>query len=209
MINYRIDIRFEGTKFYPSALEPLINTKLKILAETGKPALKGRFIGQPSPYGMALLQIPVLENDMQNTLDKYIFKLESWEQSLKNCGIDEITIDIGYTEESPVNIKISNEQMHKLGSLNTLIEFYSISKEERFEHSSKKIKNILGRYNKQNDYNTILLNLQKHQNFLVNDTALSTVLYFMLSGDSTKSIEENINNIEQLNKISEEDFEYQ
>ena len=199
MNNYKINIRFEGSKFYPSKLVANINLPFRVLAEYGAPALKGRHKDMPSPYGMAVIELPLKESRIEQIIEKCVANLELWSGYLYESGVDNTIIDIGYFEEYPVDISFSKELMNRLVHLNAAVEFHPVSKEEKIAHGSKTIAAVLNSLKKGNELSSIISKL-KDENILYNDAALSTLLYFYFSPNHSGAIEEDLKNI---NKIME------
>ena len=95
-------IMLKGDKFYPSKLAPAVPWPLKILAETGQLSPRGRFKGQPSPYGMATIDVPELgkfgfsnKMSLQDIIEAYADALIQHIEALKKYGVEEIIFDIG------------------------------------------------------------------------------------------------------------------
>ena len=127
-MGHTLDIRFEGDRFYPTKLKEQIDLPIEILAEYGKAASKGRYKGVPSPYGLALLELKVFNNDINGLLEHYILKLEENKMVLAGCGVEAVIFDLGDSKETPLEIAIPNQLMQKLVSINGSIEVHTIEK---------------------------------------------------------------------------------
>ena len=162
---YSVDIQLEGDKFYPSKLMEKIKQPIKILAEFGAIAKKGRYKGDPSPYGLGLLEVTPKDNanNTRNLIEEYSNKLLAWKQDLIDCGVDEIVLSIGHFKESPKNI-LSLKSMFNLILMNVSVEYYTLEAEEEdvFEDKYDVQKNIQFPLNNDEFYQTLVLNLKKH-----------------------------------------------
>jgi len=137
-------IRFEGNKFSPKLLETLTGFPLKVLAEYGEISKKGRYKGQPSPYGMAFLDIDyeLKENNLIEVLDKYTTILLRKKGALNESHVDEIIFDI---ETSKNNVPLEGEVLRKLGELNAKIEIKTTTEEDELTKLLEDIDFILER----------------------------------------------------------------
>lgn len=137
-MNYStIDIRFEGNRFYPSKLKRKLNLPIEVLAEYGTIAANGRYKGQPSPYGMGLLEIsPEKQENINDLFLEYCNKLLEWKDDLKECGVDEIIIDIANAKNSPFDISLSIDVLHNLSLINARVELHSINDEDDLDIQS-------------------------------------------------------------------------
>jgi len=194
-----IDIRFEGSKFYPSKLKKKLNLPIEVLAEYGEISPSGRYKGQPSPYGMGLLEVSSKEMDTNDLLKEYSLKLNEWKNDLQECGVDEIIFDIEDSTDSPFEISLSKDLMRSLTLMNVSIEIHSPEIEEEIENRNKKIKTILSALKKEDFTNTITKHLQ-HLHIKMSDEALSILVYFLTTKNYSSNINESVRQIEGLTK---------
>src|ERR1051325_3997492 len=113
------DIVFEGKNFLPGKLKELSGFELEILAGYGKIAGKGRYKGQKSPYGLALLKVSgVASEDLNKVLKKTIAQLLQHKELIQRSGVEEITLDLENFSKSEVGITIDKELIKKISELN-------------------------------------------------------------------------------------------
>lgn len=129
-----IYIRFEGKNFYPSKLKEKTKYLIKVLAEAGEIATKGRYKGKPSPYGIGVLEIRADKNkeDIYNILQKYSSELLNNRAFLKESGVEEIVFDIETLKDFASEISISAAILKDLSLLNARVEFHTINDTENF-----------------------------------------------------------------------------
>ena len=194
-----LDIRYEGSKFYPSKLKQKLNLPIEILAQYGEISSSGRYKGQPSPYGMGLLEVSSNEMDINDLLREYSGKLTEWKSDLQECGVDEIVLDIEDSNDFPFEISLSPDLMHNLTFMNVSIEIHSTGKEEQIEDRNAKIKKILSTLKKEDLTNTITKHLQ-NLHYKMSDDALSILVYFLTTKNNSGNIGESMRQIEGLTK---------
>lgn len=122
-----IDVVFEGEKFSPLRLKKLTQLDIEKLVEYGEIGKKGRYKDKPSPYGLGVLKINITENaNVEDSLNKIIDNLLSKKSILRECGVDEITLDLESFSQNEVEYKISREIIKKISELNANIEISSV-----------------------------------------------------------------------------------
>jgi hypothetical protein len=91
-----IDIQLEGDNFYPSRLLEKSKLQLEILAEKGGISKSGRYKGKISPYGLALIPIPLerFEFDLNKALGFYLQMLLQLRPSLDESGVENVTVSL-------------------------------------------------------------------------------------------------------------------
>ncbi len=200
MKNSVIDIRFEGSKFYPSKLKRKLNLPIEVLAEYGEISTSGRYKGQPSPYGMGLLEISLLEKqkNINELFQEYCIKLFGWKEDLKEFGVDEIIIDIANTSEFPVDISISNDILHNLSSINARVEFHTIHTEDDLEDNNESLKKNTLPLKKDKLYKKVLSSLKKHPSINKADAIPYFIYYY--STKNAENIDEKLNKFEDFYK---------
>ena len=193
-------IRFEGNKFYPSKLREKLNLPVEILAEYGAISSSGRYKGQPSPYGMGLLEITSTEKQktINDLFQEYCIKLFSWKDALKDCGVDEIIIDIANTRDFPVDISFTNDMLHNLSLINARVEFHTADEETDTENINENVKDSIPFFKKDKLYKKVLSSLKKHP-FINKADAIPYFIYFY-SRKYAESIDENLTNFEDFYK---------
>lgn len=206
MTNYKIDIRLEGDKFHPSKLKNLIDVPVKILAEYGEIATKGRYKGKSLPYGMALLTFTQNKEDIQLALEYYCSKLLSWNQHMRDSGVEDIIVDVGYYDEAPIEFSISRALMNTFQELNVTLEFHTVSNEVKLEHNTNLIKAFLKKYKNESYLQSIYPQLL-HHDFIYDEKALKLLFYlFSKIPESPESI---IKNIQSFDNDLEHELEFQ
>lgn len=193
MNSFKIDVRLEGDKFYPSKLQTKIAIPLNILSEYGEIGTKGRYAGKISPFGMAVFQFPTYKKDINDSLYECYTKLLSWKKMMDECGVDDIIIDIGNFEDYPLNVTFSKEIMANLNSLNATVEFHTVAKEKKIEEFGERyILEILKKYPfVKKDNLQKLMNLSQKHPSLSQTNALS---YWLFLGMKDSSFEQEAQN---------------
>ncbi len=191
MSSYKIDVRLEGDKFFPSKLQSKMPMPLNILSESGKIAVKGRNAGKEALFGMANFEFPVGEKDVNETLWECNSMLQNLKSSLDECGVDEITIDVGNYDASPLDIRFSKDLMNAFNALNATLEFHTVVKEKELNNTVEEL--IMKAFKKKStmstdDFAKILSLVQGHPS-LAKTSALSYLL-FLRSKNSTFDSEE-------------------
>jgi hypothetical protein len=128
-MNYAsLDIRFEGSRFYPSKLKERTSLPIKVLAEYGEISAKGRYKGMPSPYGMGIIEIskPEIKTNISALILEYCNRLLDNKNDLKECGVDDIIFDIERSKDAPAEILLSTNILRNLSALNATVEFHTI-----------------------------------------------------------------------------------
>jgi hypothetical protein len=195
-----IDIRFEGNKFYPSKLNQKLNLPIEVLAEYGEISSNGRYKGQPSPYGMGLLEISLSEkqNNINELFREYCIKLLEWKDDLKEYGVEEIIIDIANARDFPMDLSLSNDILHSLSLINARVEFHSINEEVEPENKTESLKNRNQFFKRDRLYQKVLSSLKKHP-FINKADAIPYFIYFY-STKNAESIDENLSKFEDFYK---------
>ena len=194
-----VDIRFEGSKFYPSKLKERTKLPIDILAEYGVISSIGRYKGQRSPYGIGLLDIssPGKENNVNDLIREYCIKLLEWKDVLKECGVDEIIIDIENSREFPMDISLSNDLLFNLSTINARVELHSSHDDENADNGS--IEGNMQMLNKNELYQKVLTSLKKHP--FINDTkAIPYFIYFFSVKHYSDDVDDNLNKFEDFYK---------
>ncbi len=122
----QIDIRFEGTYFFPSVLKKETDWPLNILVESGEISPRGKFKGKPSPYGIALLKIDedFTKKDPIETIVLYSNKLIKIKKILEKSGVEEIVFDIETSNSKEYNYSLESDFIKKLNFLNARVDFH-------------------------------------------------------------------------------------
>lgn len=127
-----INIRLEGSKFYPSKLREKTNLPLKILAEYGELSNKGRYKGKASPYGLAILQTSPnnKKKDLFELIEGYCNTLLKYKNKLEASGVEEIIFDVETDNRLPVNPIPEPNISKNLYLLKAKVEFHSVGDKE-------------------------------------------------------------------------------
>lgn len=116
-----VDIVFEGDKFSPTALREATGLRLNPLAEFGQISKRGRFKGQKSPYGLAVLKIePAIPEDLNVMLNSAIRYLMLEYEVLRKTGVEEVYLDTEYLDDK--NLKVSDDIYESLKELNRALK---------------------------------------------------------------------------------------
>lgn len=119
-----IEIVFEGSQFRPQVLKEKGGLPLEVVAEFGAVATKGRYKGQPSPYGLALLKVSAAATDDINPLlSETLNRLMELQPLLAESGVEEITLDLEHYAKTDVQIKMDKDLVRKISALNANIDF--------------------------------------------------------------------------------------
>jgi hypothetical protein len=194
-----IDIRFEGSKFYPSKLKRKLNLPIEILAEYGAIAPNGRYKGQPSPYGMGLLEIssPEKQDNLNDLFQEYCTKLLEWKDDLKECGVDEIIIDIANNRDFPADISLSHDVLHNLSLINARVELHSMNDEDA-ENETESLENSNRSFRKDELYQKVLSSLKKHP--LINKADAIPYFIYFYSEKNAQGVDESLDKFEDFYK---------
>lgn len=111
-----IDIIFNGDKFTPTSLKGTISN-IEVLAEYGVLSKRGRYKNKKSPYGLALLNIPL--DSIKENLEYLIQNVDA----LKESNLDRIELDSVFNDSGTYfNYKRSSEITTLLNKLNKLLK---------------------------------------------------------------------------------------
>ena len=129
MNDVQIDIRLEGEKFSPAKFMEVSQIPLEVIAEAGAPALRGRYKGKASPYGMALWRVEQEEedkSDISRILFQNLNRLWQLKGEFDNVGIEEIIVDI----DAPREISLNHDTLSLISKLNAKVDFNATSEYE-------------------------------------------------------------------------------
>ena len=123
MMYTSLDIRFEGHEFYPSRLRDITKLPIKTLAEFGQVSSRGKYKGKPSPYGIAVLEMPETDKQINvpDLIQLYSTRLLENRDHLKDCGVEEIIFDIESAAGTPAELSLSPAILGNLSALNARI----------------------------------------------------------------------------------------
>jgi len=122
-----IYLRFMANGLQPSELAKDLNVPLEIHAEAGVIATKGRYKGQPSPYGSAIYDIKDPEKNLTQLVEDTIAKLFEWIKVLRDYKLDKITIGINTFGLSDYELNLSNSSLADLHFIGVELAIYSAS----------------------------------------------------------------------------------
>jgi len=195
-MNYAsLDIRFEGSKFYPSKLKEKTSLPIKVLAEYGEISNKGRYKGIPSPYGIGILEISNAgsETKIPLLIKEYTTKLLKNTNELKESGVDEIIFDIESSKSDTSEISLSPDILQNLSALNARVEFHTINDDDDLKNKIEKVRSKLPGLNKEDMYQYIL----KHPAIYGADVVYY-IIYLFSKNYSSKQLDENIGKFEDF-----------
>jgi hypothetical protein len=115
----KIDVHLSGVDFRPSMIQNTLNHEMTILAESGEIATKGRYRGQNSPYGLAVIS---LEYE-PNIIKQFIDVLLSSKKALQQSGLEKVLIEVELAHAAKFHFDIDAEQTAILKKSNILLSF--------------------------------------------------------------------------------------
>jgi hypothetical protein len=124
-----VDIQFKGAGFSPKRLRELTKLPIESLVESGELGKIGRYKGKPTPYGIGLLKVDALDN---NLLTKYSKTLLKEKDALKESKVEEIIFDVEASPKDLASFSISPELAKLIASLNARLEFNQVEEKEDF-----------------------------------------------------------------------------
>jgi len=194
-----VDIRFEGSKFYPSKLKERTQLPIKTLAEHGEISPKGRYKGKPSPYGIGVLEISPTgkQNNIYELIEEYSRRLLNSTNELKECGVDEIIFDIENSKDFPVEISLSKDIVRNLSSLNARVEFHTINDTEDIKNKIERVKEMFPYLNKEELYQNILASFHKHPSIYEADP-FYYMIYLLSKNYSPQKLDEGLSKFEDF-----------
>jgi len=175
------------------------NLPIKILAEYGEIATKGRHKGKPSPYGIGVLKISETEqkNKVPELIEEYCKRLLVNTSVLKECGVDEIIFDIESPRDIPSEISLSGDLVRNLSAINARVEFHTVKDSENIKYKINRLKDKQLKLDKEELYQKVLDNLQKHPS-LYNMDISSFIIYYLTKNYSEKELDENLSKFEEF-----------
>lgn len=199
-----IYIRFEGNNFYPSRLKEKTKYPIKVLAEAGQIASKGRYKGKPFPYGIGVLEIKANKSkeDIYDVLQKYSSELLDSKAYLKESGVEEIVFDIETSKDFTSEISISAAILKDLSLLNARVEFHTINDTENLKIKVDQISDKFPSINKNELLQILNTVLHKHPLIFEAD-ALSYIIYLIKEHLDNEEIGSVIKLKENLSKFEE------
>ena len=164
--NYTIYVNWVGDNFYPSQVKQKLNIPIKILCETGVITPIGRYRGMPSPFGMAVYEFPVINNDLETSLEQCCQTLLQWQATFAEAGAEELAIDIGIAKNCKPDMLLYQEIMDMIATLRATIEFHTYHKAKEIIKETQPVKQLLQSF--KTNHKTVL---QQHFNL---EATLST-----------------------------------
>ncbi len=135
MIRLYADGVFSGDTFSPRLAEQKTGLKFSTKNEPGEIALIGRYMGQPRPYGMAILKAPfdsATKPRSQPPEEWIADALAQHIHDIRSCGATEIHVNIVVAWKDQCNIGLSATFISKIGQLNipVALSCYEAKEEE-------------------------------------------------------------------------------
>jgi len=131
----RLSVLLRGEEFSPKKAEEITGLKLRDKLEVGEISPRGRYRGEPVPYGTAQLEVPT-EIPYDDRLMWIIRSLEVNLQKLYDCGAKETRICAGYFYKNQCNFGFSKKELLAIAKLE--IDFdvscYDISDDDEQLH---------------------------------------------------------------------------
>ena len=115
----KIDVHLSGGDFHPSLIQNTLSHELTILAESGKLASKGRYRGQISPYGLAVISLGY----EPNSIKQFISVLLSNKKTLQQSGLEKVLVEVELAQMAKFHFDIDAEQTAILKKSNILLSF--------------------------------------------------------------------------------------
>jgi hypothetical protein len=124
----KIDVHLSGVGFHPSKIQNSLNHEMTILAESGEIATKGRYRGQLSPYGLAVISL----GHEPNNIKQFIAVLLSNKKALQQSGLEKVLVEVEMAPMANFHFEIDAEQTALLKKSNILfsISIREMGKEE-------------------------------------------------------------------------------
>ena len=127
-----INISLSGNGFYPSKLD--LGISLDISAETGVLQDKGRYKGEPSPYGLCYIREEGKDYEMNDIALKYCKILLNKKDLLKDVKIN-FNIILNQKKENSVDLFFESELLLFLYKLKATLEINVIDRYETGKYS--------------------------------------------------------------------------
>lgn len=187
-----IDIQLKGNGFSPKALKRITNLPLEILVESGQIAKIGRYKGEKSPFGIALLKL----EDSENVLIDWSRKLLKIKDKLAETQVEEIIFDIESSSDNFKKFTVTTELANNLTQLNAKINFNKIEEDNLDEVISKLIFHISNNHSIPN-WKDLQVNLNSLRilyagNNISPQTAYGLIIFMLESSNksSTESVKD-------------------
>lgn len=107
-------IAFFGEAFSPARAEQLTGLEFSQKTERGEVRSRGRFKGQPSPVGHAVLEA---NGAGMEEIGRLMASVEPHVYGLKELGVTYAKVHVDYSYSSQCNMEFSPEMIHKLSNL--------------------------------------------------------------------------------------------
>jgi hypothetical protein len=124
----------QGDHFSPRLAEAKTGLTLVRKNEPGDIGTLGRHKGKPRPYGAASLEAPD-DWTWDHKWDWLLMTLSTHIETLRQCGADDLVLDLGYFYDGQCNLEFSPLRLGQVAALGIpfAISCYEIGKGEEWE----------------------------------------------------------------------------
>jgi hypothetical protein len=117
MTKIRSSCLFVGDGFSPSSFSDGRSIDLHDAIEPGAFGLRGRFKGQPTPFGSASIQMPENEGNDWDSFYQLVDLLEGYLVDLRKAGAERITLFVSVYYDGQCNLGFSAEELGRIAHL--------------------------------------------------------------------------------------------